>query len=62
VHNLSSFDNELIKYNSREEKDDMYEIKIRVLHKVYRQIFKQLYSITMPRLAKQRDHKEITSK
>jgi hypothetical protein len=45
----------------------MHEIKIRVLHKIYKQVFKQLYTIIMPRLAKisessQRDHKEITSK
>jgi hypothetical protein len=27
----------------------MHEIKIRVLHKVYKQVFKQLYSTIMPR-------------
>jgi hypothetical protein len=40
---LSPFGNELIKYNPREERDAMHEIKIRVLHKVYKQVFKQLY-------------------
>jgi hypothetical protein len=44
VHNLSPFGNELIKHNMREEWDAMHEIKIRVLHKVYMQVFKQLYS------------------
>jgi hypothetical protein len=44
VHNLSPFDNELIKQKSREEGDVMHEIKIRVLHKVYKQVFKQLYT------------------
>jgi hypothetical protein len=32
----------------------MDEIKIRVLHKIYRQVFEQLYTIIMPRLAKKR--------
>jgi hypothetical protein len=32
----------------------MHEIKIRVLHKVYKQAFKQLYSTIVPRLAKTR--------
>jgi hypothetical protein len=38
----------------------MHEIKIRVLHKVYKQVFKQLYSTIVPRLAKIRvnPHKE----
>jgi PhoPQ-activated pathogenicity-related protein len=40
VHNLSPFSNELIKYKSREEQDALYEIKIRVLHKAYKQVFK----------------------
>jgi hypothetical protein len=67
VHILSPFGNELIKYNLREEQDAMHEIKIRVLHKVYKQVLKQLYSIIMPIHAKQeriltRDHKEITNK
>jgi hypothetical protein len=44
VNNLSPFDNELIKHNLREERDAMYEIKIRVLHKAYKQVFKQLYT------------------
>jgi hypothetical protein len=40
VHNLSLFGNELIKHNSREELDAIHEMKIRVLHKVYKQVFK----------------------
>jgi hypothetical protein len=38
----------------------MHEIKIRVLHMVYKQVFKQLYSTIVPRLAKTRinSHKE----
>jgi hypothetical protein len=43
VHNLSPFGNELIKHNPREKQDDMHEIKIRVIPKVYKQVFKQLY-------------------
>jgi hypothetical protein len=43
VHNLSPFGNELSKHKPREELADMHEIKIRVLHKAYRQVFKQLY-------------------
>ncbi len=43
VHNLSPFGNELIKHKLREERDAMHEIKIRVLHKAYKQVFKQLY-------------------
>jgi hypothetical protein len=39
---LSPFGNELIKHNPREW-DAMHEIKIRVLHKVYKQVFEQLY-------------------
>jgi hypothetical protein len=64
VHNLSPFGNELIKHNPREEWDSMHEIKIRVLHKVYNQVFKQLYSAIMTRLAetKVNPHKEIKSK
>jgi hypothetical protein len=46
----------------------MHEIKIRVLHKIYKQVFKKLYSTIMPRLAKQegiltkrpeRDNKQV---
>jgi hypothetical protein len=68
MHNLFPFGNELIKHNPREEWDAMHEIKIRVLHKVYKYVFKQLYSIIMPRLAKksensqkrpQRDNKQV---
>jgi hypothetical protein len=42
----------------------MYEIKIRVLHKVYKQVFKQIYSTIVPRLAKIRvnPHVEIIKK
>jgi hypothetical protein len=54
VHILSPFGNELIKHKLREEWDAMHEIKIRVLHKVYKLVFKQLYSTIMPRLAKTR--------
>jgi hypothetical protein len=53
VHILSPFGNELIKHKLREECDAMVEIKIRVLHKLYKQVFEQLYTINMPRLAKQ---------
>jgi hypothetical protein len=52
VHILSPFGNELIKHNPRGAGDAMHEIKIRVLHKVYKHIFKKLYSTIMPRLAK----------
>jgi hypothetical protein len=37
----------------REEGDAMHEIKIRLLHKIYKQVFEQLYTIIMPRFAKQ---------
>jgi hypothetical protein len=38
----------------------MHEVKIRVFHKVYKQIFNQLYLVIVPRLAKKRvnPHKE----
>jgi hypothetical protein len=67
VHDLFPFDNELVKHNPREEQDAIHEIKIRVLYKIYKQVFKPLYSTIMPRLAKQeciltRYHKEITIK
>jgi hypothetical protein len=39
MHNLSPFSNELIKHNLREERDDMYEIKIRMFHRIYKQVF-----------------------
>jgi hypothetical protein len=39
VHILSPFGNELIKHKPREV-DAMHEIKIRVLHRLYQQIFK----------------------
>jgi hypothetical protein len=53
VHILSPFGNELIKHNPREAREAMHEIKIKVLHKVYKHVFKQLYSTIMPGLAKQ---------
>jgi hypothetical protein len=40
MYNLSPFGNEFIKHKLREAQDDMYEIKIRVLHKAYKQVFK----------------------
>jgi hypothetical protein len=43
MHILSLFGNELIKLKPREAWDAMHEIKNRVLHKVYKQLFKQLY-------------------
>jgi hypothetical protein len=52
VHILFPFDNELIKHKLREERNAMHEIKIRVLHKMYKQVFEQLYTIIMPRLVK----------
>jgi hypothetical protein len=52
VHNLSPFGNELMKHNLKEACDAMYEIKIRVLHKVHKQVFKQLYSTIIPKHAK----------
>jgi hypothetical protein len=54
VHILSPFGNELIKHKPREARDAMYEIKIRALHKVYKQVFKLLYSTIVPRFAKTR--------
>jgi hypothetical protein len=39
VHILSPFVNKLIKYKPREEGDVMHEIKIMVLHKIYKQVF-----------------------
>jgi hypothetical protein len=36
VHNLSPFSNEFFKHKPTEERDDMHEIKIRVLHKTYK--------------------------
>jgi hypothetical protein len=45
----------------------MHKIKLRVLHKVYKQVFRQLYLTLCQNLQKQeliltRDHKVITSK
>jgi hypothetical protein len=40
VHILSPFGNELIKHNPIEKWDAMNEIKIRVIHKVYKRVFK----------------------
>jgi hypothetical protein len=67
-HFLSPFGNEPIKHNLRKERDAMLEIKIGVLHKVYKHVFEQLHSTIMPRLAKrsvnphkrpQRDNKQV---
>jgi hypothetical protein len=44
VHIFSRFGNELIKHKPREARDAMHEIKITMLQKVYKQVFKQLYS------------------
>jgi hypothetical protein len=57
---LSPFGNELVKHKLREAWDDMHKIKIMVLHKVYKKVFKQLYSTIVSRLAKIRvnPHKE----
>jgi hypothetical protein len=52
VHIFSLFGNELMKHNPREARDAMLEIKIRVLRKVYKHVFKQLYTTIMPRLAR----------
>jgi hypothetical protein len=67
VHILSPFGNELIKHNLREEQDAMCEIKIRVFHKVYKQVFKQLYPSSCQDLQNKsesikRDHYRIISK
>jgi hypothetical protein len=48
---LSPFDNKLIKHKLREE-DAMHEIKIKVLHRLYQQIFKTTILNKMPRLCK----------
>jgi hypothetical protein len=48
---LSSFDNEHIKHKLREV-DAMHEIKIRVLHRLYQQIFKATMLNKMLRLYK----------
>jgi hypothetical protein len=52
VHILSTFGNELIKHKPIKAGDTIHEIKIRVLHKVYKQVFKELYSTIVPRHAK----------
>ena len=64
---ISPFGNELIKHNPREEWDAMHEIKIRVLHKTYKQVFKQLYTSLCQDLqnkseSSQGDQYKITSK
>jgi hypothetical protein len=51
VHILSPFGNELINHQPREV-DAMHEIKIRVLHKLYQQIFKATMLNKMSRLCK----------
>jgi hypothetical protein len=64
VHILSPFGNELIKHKLREAWDGMHEIEIRVIHKVYKQVFKQLYLTIVPRFAKTRVnlHKETINR
>jgi hypothetical protein len=52
MHILSPFANELIKHKPREAWDAMHDIKIRVFHKVYKQVFKQMYSTIVPRFTK----------
>jgi hypothetical protein len=42
---LSPFDNKLIIHKPREEWDVIHETKIRVLHKTYKHVFKQLYTL-----------------
>jgi hypothetical protein len=49
VHILPLFGNELIKHKLRDV-DAMHEIKIRVLHRLYQQIFKATMLNKMPRL------------
>jgi hypothetical protein len=51
MHILSPFGNELIKHIPREV-DAMHEIKSRVLHRLYQQIFKAIILNKMPRLCK----------
>jgi hypothetical protein len=51
VHILSPFVNELIKHKPREV-DAKHEIKIRVLHKLYQQIFKATMLKNVSRLCK----------
>jgi hypothetical protein len=50
--------------NSSNTNREKHEIKIRVLHKVNKQIFKQLYSTIVSRLAKTRvnPHKETINR
>jgi hypothetical protein len=56
---LCTFSPRLI-INSSNLNREKHEIKIMVLHKLYKQVFKQLYKIIVPRLAKIRvnPHKE----
>jgi hypothetical protein len=51
VHILSHFGNELIKHKPSEV-DAMHDIKIRVLHRLYKQIFKETMLNKVPKLAK----------
>jgi hypothetical protein len=51
VHILSPFDRELIKHKPRDV-DVMHEIKIKVLHRLYQQIFKATMLNKVPKLAK----------
>jgi hypothetical protein len=62
VHNFSPFGNERIKHNLREEWDAMHEFKIRVLHKVYKQVFKQLYSSLCQDLQDKSESSQETTK
>jgi hypothetical protein len=67
VHIRSPFGNELIKHKPREV-DAMHEIKIRVLHKLYQQLFKATMLNKMQDLQKKqelilrplRDNKQVT--
>jgi hypothetical protein len=64
MHILFPFDNELINHKSRKAWEAMYEIKIRVLPKLYKQVFNQMYSTIMPRFVKTRvnPHKETINR
>jgi hypothetical protein len=63
AHILSPFGNELLKHKPREV-DAMHAIKIRVLHKLYQQIFNTTMLNKMPRLTKMRvnPHKQTINR
>jgi hypothetical protein len=63
AHILSPFGNELLKHKPREV-DAMHEIKIRVLHRLYQQIFNTTMLNKMPRLPKMRvnPHKQTINR